>query len=139
MNNHKIIYLLLVFTIIGCADQIVSECDTSNTQDISELTTFTKIQNNILTTNCALSGCHGSISPQANLDLSSGKAYSNLVNVQSELYPALKRVVPGNAANSLLIKVLKGDGVPLMPQSGNLDNSIIDSVSAWINRGAINN
>ncbi|MFH0734994.1 MAG: hypothetical protein V1773_12915 [bacterium] len=139
MKNYIILLLSFVLILIGCADQIVSDCDSIQIQVLPEGTTFAQIQNEVFSTNCALSGCHGTNSPQADLDLSSGNAYVNLVNVQSVLYPSLKRIVPGNSSQSLLIKALKGEDAPLMPSSGKLPNSVIDSIAAWIDRGAVNN
>ena len=139
MKYYITLYLSAVFMLIGCADQIVSDCDSGSVQVSQEATTFTKIQNEVFSTNCALSGCHSSTYPQADLNLSTGEAYANLVNVQSVLYPSFKRIVPGNSSQSLLIKALKGEDAPLMPSSGKLPNSVIDSITAWIDRGAVNN
>lgn len=137
--------LLLVFTLIsifvsGCADQIVSECDDPVEPSGSpKLNTFSGIQEKLFTTTCALSGCHGDNATQANLLLTAGNAYSNLVNVQGSVYSQYERVVPGDSENSLLIKVLRGDGVAQMPPSGKLDDAVIDSVAIWIDNGALNN
>ena len=43
------------------------------------------------------------------LFLESNVAYNNLVGVQSVLFPQYKRVEAGNSANSLIIKILKGE------------------------------
>lgn len=146
LSYYKILYNLLGFLLLfifvtGCADQIVSDClepVTTNNLIISQKTTFADIQTQVFDVSCALSGCHGSNSPQANLNLTSGNSYDNLVNVQGFFYTAYKRVEPGNSSNSLIIKALRGDGL-LMPPTGGINNDVIDSIAAWIDRGAINN
>lgn len=50
-----------------------------------------------------------------------------------------KLVVPFNSAESYLVWVLDGKQAPLMPPSGRLAQAQIDSVIAWIDRGAENN
>lgn len=140
----KKIFLQTVLVLIfgfGCADQIVTECETDplNPTTQKTLTSFSKIQTEVFNVSCALSGCHGDNATQANLLLTEGNAYQNLVGVTSLLYPQFKIVEPGNSANSLLIKVLKGDGVTQMPLGGSLDSSVIDSIALWIDKGALNN
>jgi hypothetical protein len=72
--------------------------------------------------------------------LTDGNSFSNLVNVQSVLFTSLKRVEPGSSANSGLIKMLKGELLPRMPQSRTpLPIEAIDSIAAWIDGGAPNN
>lgn len=89
---------------------------------------------------CASANCHSAAANQGNLTLTSGQSFSNLVNVQSVLFPSFKRVLPGNDGQSLLIKILKGEVSPRMPlNSAPLPNDVIDSIQAWINRGALNN
>ncbi len=131
--------VFLVFGSLGCAEKIVSECDEENKANNSQITTYSFIQKEVFDKNCTTSGCHGNNSPQANLVLTPNNSYQNLLNVQSELFPSYKRIVPGNSQASLLIKVLKGDGFPLMPPQGGVSNELIDSVAAWIDRGALLN
>lgn len=52
--------------------------------------------------------------------------------------PANKVIVPGDPAHSMILKRLKGDGVPRMPMgsSGPLDQAGIDLITEWINAGA---
>ena len=98
------------------------------------------IQSKVFNTSCALSGCHGSTNNQANLLLTDGNSFSNLVNVQSVLFPQFKRVVPDSSSNSLLIKILKGEVSPRMPLNRNpLSAAVIDSIAKWIDNGALNN
>lgn len=108
---------------------------------IDRLSKLSEIQKQIFTTNCALSGCHAGTPLQANLNLTSGNAFSNLVNVTSLLNPNFKRVVPGNSEQSFIIKMLRntGEGTSIMPPTGKISDNLIDSIAVWIDNGAKNN
>jgi hypothetical protein len=107
-----------------------------------EATTLTEIQTQIFNNSCALSGCHAGASPAAGQNLSAGLSFSNLVNVPSSQNPALIRVIPDDANNSLLVQKLEGTA-PVgsrMPLGGApLSNSAIQSVREWIDAGALDN
>ena len=85
---------------------------------------------------------HGDHATEAGLDLTSGNAYADLVNVAS-VQVALNRVTPGNAENSYLIHKLDGrSGIvgDRMPTNGPfLTTAQIDVIEQWINDGAQNN
>jgi hypothetical protein len=142
------ILLILLISINSCADKIKTldnitapQEKTTTDSQTAQLSKFSEIQDQVFTPTCALSGCHGDNFTQAKLNLTKGKAYSNLINVKSSLFTDMDRVVPGNAAQSLLYKAINHDpGVPLqMPQNGpKLDQKIIDSIAVWINKGAPN-
>ena len=133
-------YLLLILIpimFISC-----SEDDTTspnNTGSEAPLPKFSDIKAKVFT-NCQGAQCHSSAGNQVGLTLESNVAYNNLVNVQSTLFPQFKRVEPGNSANSLIIKILKGEVSPRMPFNGNaLPAATIDSIAKWIDLGAQNN
>jgi len=141
MKLIKIFYFFLLFAIIiSCEENIVTECEDAN-QNTGILTKISDIQKDVFDVSCATSGCHAGASLQAGLQLTSGDSYAELVNKTSVLNPNFKLVEPGNSENSFLIKMLKhtGEGTSQMPPSGKLSNSVIDSISAWIDRGALNN
>ena len=130
----------VLFNSSGCADKIVTESDlnpviVSNVQ----LSKFSEIQKNIFTPVCAVAGCHLGRDSQANLDLSEGNSYSNLINVKSLLFPTFKRVVPGNKEQSLLYVAVNYSFKQLqMPLTGKMDQYLIDSIGVWIENGALN-
>ena len=129
--------LLLVFSFISCGDNIQGPSDNPETPSGNMMrATFSSIQSELFNTTCAKSGCHAD---RQNPVLSEGNAYKNLVNVKSIANPSLLRVKPFDSANSYIIRKLRADGVPVMPPTGKLSNAIIDSVAAWIDRGALNN
>jgi hypothetical protein len=89
---------------------------------------------------CSTSGCHGT-AQSAGLDLRSGNAYDNLVNVQA-LSERVVRVIPGDANGSYLVIKLEGRQTAgaRMPLNGTaLDNIDLTNIKNWINNGAPNN
>ena len=140
MKNIKTVLVSFTFTTIllfGCSEESTTEPTPTNTAPSAKLN---DIQSKVFNTSCALSGCHGSTNNQANLLLTEGNSFANLVNVQSFLFPQFTRVQPNNSANSLLIKILKGEVSPRMPlNKAPLSASVIDSIAKWIDNGALNN
>lgn len=80
----------------------------------------------IFNINCV--SCHGGSQAP---NLTSGNSFNALINGNY--------VIPSDAANSDLMKSLKGDGKALMPPSGSLNQSVIDKISQWIDEGALDN
>lgn len=136
--------ILRIFTILGlllfiisCEDQIVSECDSPAGDGIPAK--LSSIQAEVLSTDCATSGCHESGAQPP--DLSLGNTHSSLVNVNATVSGKIL-VVPGNSSQSYLINKLTGENISgsRMPLAGSpLSPAIIDSIAAWIDAGALNN
>jgi len=83
--------------------------------------------------------CHGN---SGGLSLAAGVSYNNLFNVNAQSScTSLKRVLPNNAANSVLYRRVSGTTVcgVQMPQGGALNASDIALIRDWINQGANNN
>jgi hypothetical protein len=123
---------------ISCEDQIVSECDIEK-NETTVAAKFSAIQNEILTPKCAISGCH--VSNTGLPVFSAGQAYNNLKNVMSS-NPPFPFVYPSRSDSSYIISKLRGidiqgERMPLNRQP--LSASIIDSIAAWIDNGALNN
>ncbi|MCF8261726.1 MAG: hypothetical protein K9J12_13190 [Melioribacteraceae bacterium] len=144
-NNFKSnllcsIFIFLIFT--SCADSIVTECEVNTgISPTLQLSKFSNIQAEIFEPNCTTSGCHSGSNPAANLDLTNvNSSYAGLVNISSTLQGGALRVKPGDSQNSYLVNVLNGTGVLDMPLGGALlDQSLVDSISVWIDNGAQNN
>jgi uncharacterized protein (TIGR03118 family) len=115
--------------------------------NVAVAATLSQLQTTIFTPKC--SGCHtGTASATADglpgvQNLTAGNTFAALVNVASLEQPALKRVAPGDSANSYIIQKLEGAaGITgaRMPLGGPyLDQATIDQVKSWINAGAQNN
>ena len=137
MKNLYSLFLLIFLFFAACEDSIQGPEDEINNNGPTNMRSqFSSIQAEVFSPSCALSGCHaGSQNP----NLSAGQSYNNLVNVASLENPSMLRVKPGDSNNSLLIKKLTGDGTSIMPPAGQLSQAKIDSITSWINKGAINN
>jgi hypothetical protein len=136
-TNFFVFVLSILFIMLwGCSEDNPTEPQ----QSTAVTSKLSDIQAKVFTLSCALSGCHGSTNNQAGLLLTAGNSFSNLVNVQSMLFSQFKRVEPSNSANSLLIKILKGEVSPRMPFNRDpLSPAVIDSISKWIDNGAFDN
>jgi len=105
--------------------------------------TLSSIQTNILSTNCALSGCHAGPNPQQGMNLSAGETHDNVVNVPSNERPELDRVEPGNPDRSYLIHKIEGRSsivgqrMPLGREP--LSQEEINVLREWIANGAPEN
>jgi ribosomal protein S16 len=80
----------------------------------------------IFISSCARSGCHDAIKKEEGFVLDN---YANIVK---------KGIVPGNAGESKLYKVLFESGDDRMPPDAPLSQAQKDSIAAWINQGAKN-
>jgi hypothetical protein len=139
MINQKTLRILIIFItlilIVSCSEDQSTAPPTST----ESLANFTSIKAKVFV-NCIGAQCHSSAGNQGNLVLESGVAFGNLVGVQSVLFPQYKRVEAGSSANSLIIKILKGEVSPQMPLNGTpLPAATIDSIAEWIDQGALNN
>ncbi|NNG15282.1 MAG: hypothetical protein HKM89_02295 [Gemmatimonadales bacterium] len=99
----------------------------------------------IFTANCALSGCHAGANPTLGLNLSSGLAFQNIVDVPSIESPLL-RVRPLRPDSSYLVHKVQGtqlsvggSGGRMPPIGGDLTQAEIDLIRAWITDGAEDN
>jgi hypothetical protein len=87
-------------------------------------------------------GCHGGVKVQADLVLTSGNSYGDLVNVATDQCNGTKkRVVPGDPAASYLINKLTATAMctgTQMPKKGAISPAEVDIIGAWICGGAKN-
>jgi len=83
--------------------------------------------------NCHISG-HSS-----GLDLTESASYSDLVNVESSGYAPALRVEPYSSGNSVIWNKVANTGVHggVMPPSGQISQTYIDLIAAWITEGAL--
>ena len=132
MDKNKIAVILLSFMIIfACEDQIISDCDLGEIENINAMSAqFNAIQERIFDVRCTT--CHSGSVPSGGVDLSPNNAYSELINKNI--------VIPGNSSSSSLYNRLNtNDQNKVMPPSGKITQVLIDSVAAWIDKGALNN
>jgi hypothetical protein len=133
------ITLLLLFA--GCGELKSPTEPVGGGDPIDPTATFTRVQNEVFTPTCASIGCHDTIGQQSQMVLSPGRAYASTVNVASVEMPQLRRVQPGDPANSYLYRKITGAGITgdRMPQGlPPLPDDKIRLVRDWIRRGAPN-
>lgn len=136
MNKKTVSTALILFLFaLGCNNVEGPDYDNGGDQPALKAT-FSSIQQNVFAKSCAFSNCHGGTQEP---NLNAGSAYNNLVNKPSIQRPSMMRVKPGDSANSYIMKKLNGDGTSVMPPSGKLAQATIDTVAAWIDRGALKN
>ena len=98
---------------------------------------FKAVQDNVFTPICTT--CHSGASAPLGLRLDAANSYALLVNVPSVEVGSLKRVAPGDPANSYLVQKIEGRASvgARMPLGGPaLSQANIDLVRAWIASGA---
>jgi len=125
-----IFFELLIFQ--SCSKDVGPlELENNPTQNVKFATDVQAIFNN----QCI--SCHNS---SDDLNLETGNSYNNLVNVNATSYNG-KRVVAGDAENSVLYKKIDGSGAygSNMPLGGNLSATQINTIKQWIVEGALNN
>lgn len=99
--------------------------------------TFSSIQSHVFTPIC--SACHAGASAPQGLKLDAANSFTMLVNVASNEVPSIKRVSPGDSANSYIIQKLEGHASvgARMPFGGPyLDAATIGLIRQWIDNGA---
>lgn len=99
---------------------------------------FNALQNQIFTPICT--GCHAGANAPQGLRLTAGDSYAALVNAPSTEVPSLRRVLPGNPAQSYLLQKVSGSAGIVgarMPLGGPaLPADAIDAIRQWILDGA---
>lgn len=102
--------------------------------------TLTRVQAEVFTPSCALSGCHLGADAPFGLDLSAGQAHGSAVGVRSSEVPDLFRIEPGNPDASYLVRKIEGGpdlvGSRMPLGRAPLSDAAIALVRAWIDAGA---
>ena len=107
--------------------------------------TYHDIQDYVFDKSCANSVCHAAPANSANLNLTYGLSYQNLVGLTPQNPAAaaagMKLVDPGNPDNSFLLTKLMGPAKPefgaKMPfNAGSIHQAKIDAIRKWIEAGA---
>ena len=123
---------------LACGD--VKPLATGPDGDVPDPTaTFTRVQGEVFTVSCAVSGCHTGTAPASNLDLSATAAYASVVGVAAVQRAGLNRVEPGDPERSYLVKKMRGDADisgSRMPPGGPYLEAQVRLVSDWVRRGA---
>ncbi|HUP49684.1 MAG TPA: hypothetical protein VNA04_12935 [Thermoanaerobaculia bacterium] len=138
---HKVIVAAGLLLTLACGKLNPITDPGGSVPPVDPTATFTRVQTEIFARNCTVIGCHDLLGRQQNLILVPGQAYAHTVGVPSEQMPALRRVQPGNFADSYLYRKLTGIGITgeRMPFGGPyLNASELALVRDWVRRGAPN-
>ena len=139
-------FVLLSLSVLVAAAACSSSNSSPSAPSTPTVSFATQIQAQIL--NPACTACHtdDGRTPSSNLNLKSGVAISNLVNVACVCpgHATVMRVIPGNPSGSYMIQKLEGaaDIVGLrMPRNGPpyLTTDQVALIRQWIQNGAPNN
>ncbi len=139
VSNQILLLTTGLILVLACArTQNSMGPDNNNNGPLPLGANFASIQSNILTPNCAVSGCH--VQGGGLPSFESGLAYNNLVGAVTNGYAPNLRVSANNLAGSVMYqKITGGNGFGgAMPPGGSLTQSQMDTVRAWILLGAKN-
>lgn len=125
---------------VGLASCGTQKSPTEPSDPPDSTATFARVQAEVFTPSCALSGCHAGASPQQGMDLGAGRSYGHIVNVRAVESTRL-RIAPGDTAASYLISKVSGDATitgSRMPPGGALSPEKLKLLVDWVRRGAPN-
>ncbi len=131
-------------------DMVRLQCDPSPTlgcdPQVFYTDTLDRLQKQVFSQSCALSGCHDSQSQAGTLLLEEGASFGNLVGVTPSNGAAgvagWQRVTPGDPEMSFLFHKLKGSlpdasyGVRMPRDRPRLNPFLVDLIKRWITAGA---
>ena len=147
-----LVLLTAVLTWAGCSgdgstlgpdgtplDDFVVDDDGDNGDDVPAVT-LAQLSSEIFTPRCALSGCHSGGIPTGGMSLTADRIATEIINVASSGRSGEIRVVPGESANSYILKKLRGEsgisGVQMPLVGSVLSSAQLDLIAQWIDAGA---
>jgi hypothetical protein len=120
----------------ACSDDGTSPVD-PGPDTVPDSVEFARHVQPIFNSRCAISACHVQPNPRADLVLSEGVSYNNIVDVPTTVFTPGVRVIPGQPSQSVLyLLVESGD----MPATGpRLSDVQVEIIRKWIADGAPDN
>jgi hypothetical protein len=124
-------------TVIAPDGAVLTICQQATTHS-----DFAFLQQHVFTPSCATAMCHSGPEPEVGLDLSAGRAYSNLVNKGASTVAGWTRVVPSSIVQSYLaVSLGRAEGPP--PRDGYMPLGAdplcvekLEAIERWILAGA---
>jgi len=125
-TNLRLLFGMILILSTSCSEIFKTEIDLADCTNSNIECSYTESIHPIFSLNCTT--CHNASLSSGGLSLES---YNDLMvnNV----------IAPGDSLNSKLWKMLTGVILPIMPPSGNLDDSSIHMIAKWIQAGALDN
>lgn len=137
-RRARVAAALLALSVAACGTR---KTPTEPLEPVNPSATFSRVQAEIFTPSCALSGCHAGPTPQQGMDLSAGKSYASIVGVRAT-ESTRARIAPGDPAGSYLVSKTAGDATitgSRMPLGGPyLSDATQKLLVDWVQRGAPN-
>lgn len=137
-HRARIPAALLALSLAACGTR---KTPTEPVEPVDPSATFSRVQAEIFTPSCALSGCHAGATPQMGMDLSAGKSYASIVGVRATESTRF-RIAPGDPVSSYLVSKTAGDATiteSRMPLGGPyLSDTTQKLLVDWVRRGAPN-
>ncbi len=135
-------WLFLVLLLAGCpSDTAPPACIAVDTSCApGYVPTFTNVYNNTIVPKCSMtSSCHSTGGHQGGLSLADGEDAARVALLaNSSIDPSRKRVVPGDAACSLLIVRTDSPGTDYqMPKGDPLSEQENCALIQWVQNGAM--
>jgi hypothetical protein len=141
-KHHSISLIVLCFLVVIV---VLAGCKSPNAPDETEQAktdpSFAADIQPIFTNNCVTGGCHDATASNG-LDLRTGNAFGNLVNVVSTDDNSRNRVTPTDAQNSYIVVKIEGRQAVggRMPLGRSALSAVtIQNIRNWITQGAKNN
>lgn len=145
----KIIFVVFAtLFIVSCDEQIESEAELL-TADWTEQEniTLSDLYDNVFGSTADIQGncysCHSTDFPNGNFGYDDNKDafYEATVNANSTQRFDESLIEPGEPEQSYLFRKLTGEDISgsMMPQSGSLNETVINAIRRWIEQGAQNN
>ncbi|MBR3455395.1 MAG: hypothetical protein IKH26_08735 [Bacteroidaceae bacterium] len=130
-----------IYTLVSKSGDAIATTDTIRLESEGDVSMFNIIQQHTFNTTCV--NCHGGSNfAGAGLYLTEGKSYSSMVGHPSSKLPEFNIVESGDAANSVLHKVLRTD----LSKSWRYDHTseivsydVLNLIDSWISNGAYEN
>ena len=122
----RLLFGIVLILTTACSDIFKTEIDVTDCANSDIECSYEESIQPIFTLNCT--NCHNASQSSGGLSLESHNAL--MVN---------NVIVPGDSLNSKLWEMLSGETLPIMPPSGNLDDSSIHMIAKWIQAGALDN
>ncbi|MBX3113979.1 MAG: c-type cytochrome [Fimbriimonadaceae bacterium] len=131
-NTTPLLIAAGIFSLVACAQQPEPEA-APDSGTASAAKTFSANVQPILTKNCV--SCHSGDKPAEGLNLESYDGLAKGIHDGKE--PAF---VAGKSSESMIVKVLTGDGAKQMPPDKNdaLSAEDVATIAAWVDAGAKN-
>jgi len=140
MTSNRLVRLVACAVIVmaaACGDDEDPVAPDDGPTTVPDSVEFAKHVQPIFNSRCAISGCHVNPGPSADLVLSAGQSYANIVDVPTVVFTPGVRVKPFEPGNSVLFLLVQSGTMPA--QGRRLTSVELEIIRKWIEDGAPDN